>query len=72
MSDNRANGYSLKEGEGTKINFRGTKMTLKVSGCDSEGKFSLIGMLHPPNTGPLYIYIQMLPKPTVCLMTAIL
>jgi mannose-6-phosphate isomerase-like protein (cupin superfamily) len=52
LSDNRTNGYSLKEGEGTKINFRGTKMTLKVSGCDSEGKFSLIGMIHPPNTGP--------------------
>jgi mannose-6-phosphate isomerase-like protein (cupin superfamily) len=27
-------------------------MTLKVSGSDSEGKYSLIEMIHPPNTGP--------------------
>jgi len=27
-------------------------MTLKVSGNDSEGKYSLIEMIHPPNTGP--------------------
>ena len=52
MPGNENNGYSLKEGEGTKINFRGTKMTLKVSGSDSEGKYSLIEMIHPPNTGP--------------------
>jgi mannose-6-phosphate isomerase-like protein (cupin superfamily) len=52
LPGNENNGYSLKEGEGTKINFRGTKMTLKVSGSDSEGKHSLIEMIHPPNTGP--------------------
>ena len=27
-------------------------MTLKISGSDSEGKYSLIEMIHPPNTGP--------------------
>src|SRR3954453_20847899 len=27
-------------------------MTLKVSGSDSEGRYSLIEMIHPPNTGP--------------------
>jgi mannose-6-phosphate isomerase-like protein (cupin superfamily) len=52
LSDNKANGYALKEGEGTKINFRGTKMTLKVPGSYYEGKCSLIEMIHPPNTGP--------------------
>ncbi|MGN6823252.1 MAG: cupin domain-containing protein [Candidatus Nitrosocosmicus sp.] len=45
-------GYELKQGEGIKINFKGTKMTLKVSGSDSEGNYSLIEMIHPPNTGP--------------------
>jgi mannose-6-phosphate isomerase-like protein (cupin superfamily) len=35
-----------------KINFRGTKMTLKVSGSNSEGKYSLIEIIHPPNTKP--------------------
>ena len=52
MSDNKNNGYRLKDGEGTKINFRGTKMTLKVLGSDSEGRYSLIEMIHPPNVGP--------------------
>lgn len=27
-------------------------MTLKVSGSDSEGKYSLIETIHPPNIGP--------------------
>ena len=52
MSNNKNDGYGLKKGEGIKINFRGTKMTLKVSGSDSEGNYSLIEMIHPPNTGP--------------------
>ena len=52
LSDDKNNGYGLKEGEGIKINIRGTKMTLKVSGKDSEGKYSLIEMMHPPNIGP--------------------
>ena len=52
MFDNENNGYVLKEGEGTEINFKGTKMTFKVSGGYSEGKYSLIVIIHPPNTGP--------------------
>jgi mannose-6-phosphate isomerase-like protein (cupin superfamily) len=52
LSENKNDGYELKEDEGIKINFRGTKMTLKVSGSDSEGKYSLLEMIHPPNTGP--------------------
>ena len=52
MLHNKDDAYELKEGEGTKINFRGTNMTLKVSGSDSECKYSLIEMIHPPNTGP--------------------
>ncbi|MGI9010295.1 MAG: cupin domain-containing protein [Nitrososphaeraceae archaeon] len=46
------NGFALKEGKGTHISFRGTKMTVKVSSDDSEGKYSLIEMVHPPNIGP--------------------
>jgi quercetin dioxygenase-like cupin family protein len=52
LSDNTNNGFKLKENEGTKINFHGTKMTVKVSGDDSDGKYTLIEMEHPPNTGP--------------------
>ena len=51
MLDNKNNGYELKKSEGIKINFRGTKITLKVSGSDSEGTYSLIDMIHPPNMG---------------------
>ncbi|MGN6629522.1 MAG: cupin domain-containing protein [Candidatus Nitrosocosmicus sp.] len=53
MSNNKNDdGYGLKQGEGIKIDFRGTKMTLKVSGSDSEGNYLLIEMIHSPNTGP--------------------
>ncbi|MGI9010145.1 MAG: cupin domain-containing protein [Nitrososphaeraceae archaeon] len=45
-------GYYLKDGEGKEINFRGTKMTIKVSKEDSEGLYSLIEMNHPSNIGP--------------------
>ena len=44
--------FALRQGEGEQINFRGTKMYLKVSMNDSEGKYSLIEMSHPPNIGP--------------------
>jgi len=40
LSENKTNIYKLKVGEGIKINFRGKKMTFKVSGSDSEGKYS--------------------------------
>lgn len=52
MSVNTKNGFKLKENEGTKINFHGTKMTIKVSGDDSDCGYTLIEMEHPPNTGP--------------------
>jgi quercetin dioxygenase-like cupin family protein len=52
LSDFINNGFKLKENEGTKINFRGTKITVKVSEDDSDGRYTLIEMEHPPNTGP--------------------
>lgn len=45
-------GFVLSEEEGSQINFRGTKMIVKVSGDDSEGRYSLIEMVHPPNICP--------------------
>ncbi len=52
MIENEKRGYALKSGEGTHIDFRGTKMTVKVSEEQSEGVYSLIEMVHPPNVGP--------------------
>lgn len=46
-------GCLLRNGEGVVINFRGTKMTIKVSGEDSGDKYSMIEMVHPPNVGPV-------------------
>src|ERR671914_2472852 len=50
----RMTGFSLKDGEGrtTTILFRGTKITIKVSQEDSEGRYTLFEMVHPPNVGP--------------------
>ncbi|MEP6887061.1 MAG: cupin domain-containing protein [Nitrospirales bacterium] len=45
-------GYGLRNGEGWHVDFRGTRMTVKASGEASEGTYSLIEMLHPPNVGP--------------------
>jgi hypothetical protein len=45
-------GFALAKEEGSQINFRGTKMIVKVSGDDSDGRYSLIEMVHPPNIGP--------------------
>lgn len=44
--------YDLKKGEGMQINFRGTKMGVKVSGGQSAGAYTLVEMTHPPNVGP--------------------
>ncbi len=44
--------FFINKEEGSQINFRGTKMVVKVSGDDSEGRYSLIEMVHPPNIGP--------------------
>lgn len=52
MNIEKKTGYALQAGEGRIIYFRGTKMTVKVSGEASEGTYSLIEMLHPPNVGP--------------------
>ncbi len=52
MSDKIDNGFELKRGEGNEINFRGTKMIIKVSGNDSENRYTLLEMIHPPKTGP--------------------
>ena len=55
MMRRRRTGFALKDGEGrttTHIHFRGTKITLKVSKEDSEGKYTLFEMIHPPNVGP--------------------
>ncbi len=59
MTKNKKHGFALKSGEGTHIDFRGTKMDVKVSGAQSEGAYSLIEMVHPPNVGPaLHIHPQ--------------
>jgi quercetin dioxygenase-like cupin family protein len=45
-------GFVLKDGEGAQIHFRGTKITVKVSKEDSDGKYTMLEMVHPPNVGP--------------------
>ncbi len=52
MNNEKNAGYALPAGEGRVIYFRGTKMTVKVSGEASDGAYSLIEMLHPPGVGP--------------------
>jgi mannose-6-phosphate isomerase-like protein (cupin superfamily) len=47
-----AQGYALKDGEGIRIDFRGTKILVKVSGEKSERLYTLLEMTHPPNVGP--------------------
>jgi len=36
-------GYALKRGEGRSIDFRGTKMTVKMPGAQMGESYSLIG-----------------------------
>ena len=45
-------GFVLKDGEGAQIHFRGTKITVKVSKEDSDGKYTMLEMVHPSNVGP--------------------
>ena len=52
FSNPSKDGFAYKGGEGAQINFRNTKMIVKVSGLDSEYRYTLIEMTHPPNTGP--------------------
>ena len=52
------NGFVL-EGEKAKKSTFGTKMLVKVSEDDREGRYSLIEMVHPPNIGPaLHVHPQ--------------
>ena len=44
-------GLVLKDGEGAQIHFRGTKITVKVSKEDSDGKYTILEMVHPPDIG---------------------
>ena len=52
MAPGKREGYALKSGEGPSIEFRGTKMTVKLSGAASEESYSLIEMVHPSGVGP--------------------
>ena len=52
MPQQNTKGYALKNGEGLHIDFRGTKMTVKVAGEQTKAGYSLIEMIHPPNIGP--------------------
>ncbi|MDP1946877.1 MAG: hypothetical protein Q8L77_05195 [Nitrospirota bacterium] len=40
--------YGLKRGEDQSIDFRGTKMTVKVPGAELGESYSMIEMVHPP------------------------
>jgi|SRR5215467_6682750 mannose-6-phosphate isomerase-like protein (cupin superfamily) len=42
----------MSDKEKYQIHFRNTKMVVMVSKDDSEGRYSLIEMVHPPNIGP--------------------
>jgi quercetin dioxygenase-like cupin family protein len=48
----KTHGYALKKGEGVQIKFRGTLMTIKVAGEQSDEAYSFIEMAHPPEVGP--------------------
>lgn len=46
-------GDALKHGQGRSIDFRGTKMTVKVLGAQVGESYSLIEMIYPPK-GPCH------------------
>jgi quercetin dioxygenase-like cupin family protein len=51
------NGYVFRQGEGISIVLRGTTMHVKVTEEQSQGAFSLIEMVHPPNLNiPLHAH----------------
>ena len=52
MNQKSLDGYALKNGEGPHIDFRGTKMTVKIAGVQTQAGYSFIEMIHPPNIGP--------------------
>lgn len=45
-------GFILSEDEGPEINFHGTRMVIKVSERDCEGRYTLIEMNHLAHSGP--------------------
>ncbi len=65
-------GFVLGENEGLNINFHDTKMIIKVSEKDSEGRYSLIVMSHQANSGPALHIIQTHPRHIMFLMENIL
>jgi hypothetical protein len=52
-------GFVLSEEEGEQINFRGTKMLIKVSKDDSEGRYSLIEIPTHQVSALHFIFIHM-------------
>lgn len=66
MAQNEKRGYALKRGEGTHIDFRGTKMTVKVSQEQSEGAYSLIEMAHPRMLARHCTFTQRAQRPSMC------
>ncbi|MGI0005481.1 MAG: cupin domain-containing protein [Nitrososphaera sp.] len=52
MGESGYTGHVLKSDEGSQINFRGTRMVVKISEEQSEGAYTLIEMTHPQDTGP--------------------
>lgn len=53
MDQNKKKGFALKNGEGlSQIHFRGTQISVKISKEDSDGKYTMFEMAHPPNVGP--------------------
>jgi hypothetical protein len=44
-------GFALSREDGEQINFRDTRMLIKVFNDDSDGRYSLIETTYPPNLG---------------------
>ena len=59
-------GFVLGENEGLNINFHGTKMIIKVSEKDSEGRYSLIVMVNQANSGPAPLVSSKLTRGILC------
>lgn len=52
MSEARPRAFVLRPGEGRDIDMGNFRMSLKASGEDTEGAFSLLAADEPPNFGP--------------------
>ncbi len=62
MGESGDYGHALKNGEGSQIKFRGTRMVVKVSGEQSEGAYTLIDMTYSQDAGPACMSIPEPPK----------